>query len=186
MGFIPIGYVGSFQRTVAFFPFFMSGYMCSMKKIDIRKYLIDRKFAAIVLTILILSFWLIDRNFAGVLYCSMPYATIKSLLSRLLLYVLAPVVSIAFISVIPQHSINLRVIGIGQNTMFFYLYHAPLVILCRVVVAQCDLPTCLPFIIIYYISIVLVVLLLKKLRLFHYLINPFSYLYEKSISCWRC
>lgn len=185
-GFVPLGYIGSFQRTFAFFPFFLVGHICASKCLDFTKYL-NFIYASIGLVLALFSaYWFADMNISNILYCSSPYNGISGLLSRILLYLVASVMCVAFMSIVKKVKRTKWLDSFGSNTMFVFLYHAPCVIILKWVVTHFELPSNVLFVGLYSILIISFLQILNKIKFFHILINPISYIYEKSLSCRRC
>ena len=185
-GFVPLGYIGSFQRIFAFFPFFLVGHICAIKCWDFKKYL-NFSYASIgfVFTLFV-AYWFANMDISNILYCSSPYHGVNDFLSRVLLYFVASVMCVAFLSIVKKVKQTRWLNSFGSNTMFVFLYHAPCVIVLKNVVAHFELPSSVLFVGLYSILIISFLHILDKIKLFHILINPISYIYEKSISCRRC
>ena len=180
-GFIPIGYIASFQRSVSFFPFFLFGYLCSLNNINIRKHTFKLWHAIVLMVVLTLLYLLLNNNINSILYCATPYKDWRGIIYRTFLYLLSLIVGHAFVSII-DYVHSGRKPRIGTNTMFYFLYHAPFVILLKMIVVRFGLPTDFIYIVFYSIIIFLIVYLLEKSFILNKLINPFSYIYEKSVN----
>lgn len=120
VAFIPVGQTLSFQRTFAFSPFFLMGYLCRQGKIP--DFFARRE----DLPVPVLLLFLVACFF---LACQFPFYQprepvegIRGLLVRYVLTINAFVLIYSILQLIPR-SFTVKFARLGEYTLYFYLYH---------------------------------------------------------------
>ena len=178
-GFLPVDNHFSFQRTMAFLPFFFLGYYSA--EIDIKKYL--SKIPIIIPLITIISALLIICQFFNyplnyVLACSKSYwfnSTISPLIlcsGRIIVIIFATIISIMVIRIV---KVNQSMSNWGTKTMIIYVYHSFVVSALRIIVARGIIPQNEYFLFLYAILITMGLLCMSRFKLFNIIMNPFSF-----------
>lgn len=177
MGFIPIDTQFSFQRTFAFLPFFIGGYVAGKNNKQIKARRGKILFFLFLISIWIFYFFvsknIIRLQFQNTCFFHGPLSSpIQNLTFRVGFLFLAGCMSYAFISIIPRKKLPFT--HFGQLTLFIYLYHS--IILCwrRTIQDEFHLPTNLFFCILYSAIVLGIIWLMSKVRFFHWLLNPIS------------
>lgn len=177
MGFVPINSTFSFQRTFSFLPFFIIGYV--MRNALFKNWG-GQKIKLLALVVMI-AFW-----FA---YYFSPLSCASLLLQKTsyflgtfnpLLYLLfragwllfASILSLCFLILIPKKEYVWT--HFGQMTLFIYMYHSVLLSWRKVLRDAYNLPTNLVYCILYAIMVLIIIWLMSKMKLFHWLLNPIS------------
>lgn len=133
-GFLPLDRFLSIQRTLSFMPFFFLGYCLRSKNIFLpNKY----KPLCIIFLVAILAIPIFFPQYLGSLRHADPYHNVFGAVNRMIVFILAIPMSIAFINVcyntqwIARH---------GRLTMQYYIYHALMIIPLMVLVGKLDIP----------------------------------------------
>lgn len=185
-GFVPLTYEFSFQRTLYFLPFFMLGHYWRVIENSTKKYIrISSEFACFIICIALLNCFIIvgiyDRTFYGFLYGSYNYIGlgINGMIVRCLFLFVSFIVSLSVFSACRLLKANEIVLRIGENTMFYFIYHVPCIWAIRILISVLHLPMEFPFLMIYYIGVMSILYMLAQIRLFHSLLTPISYIMQK-------
>jgi fucose 4-O-acetylase-like acetyltransferase len=129
-GVTSYGYNLSFSRTFVFFPFFLFGhYYHSLIMEHFQKYKVSREVGiGIIVTILLVLLFLPQTNFfsVGWLYGSKSYSSLgvgweQGVLYRFLIYLLAILLGLAFLSVTKKDR-NIST-GYGERSLYIYVLH---------------------------------------------------------------
>lgn len=178
MGWIPIGPF-SFQRTFSFLPFFTIGYVAGKNHID----LTAKKRIILILLFLFsigLFFFIIPKSFIPIsvlfqkkcfIYGPSP-SPILNFTYRLGWLFFASLMSYCFLSIVPRK--EYRWTHFGQLTLFIYLYHSVILSWRVIIKDELYLPTNLLFCILYSAIVIWTILLMNKIKFFHWLLNPVS------------
>ena len=181
MGFIPIDSQFSFQRTFAFFPFFIIGYIVGKNQIKIisKK---SKNYKILIFAFILVSIWvfyfIVPKNNIKFLFQNTCFyhgplsAPILNLTFRIGMLFLASFMSYCFLSLIPRK--KYRWTHFGQITLFIYLYHSIILSWCSNICDKLHLPTHLFFCILYSAIVLGIIWLMSKVRFFHWLLNPIS------------
>lgn len=182
-GFVPISAQFAFQKTFAFFPFFLIGYY-------IHKYgywSIIRGFNKWVCGVIIVGYFIvliIIKNFP-VLLCTehlhfFTFGSWKSTLFmfgiRALSYLWMLPLTICVLNVIPDCRFFAEQ---GKNTMFYFLYHPFFIWLMNLFVTKYNAPTSSLFLLLYTIISVFIMYLLSKIPVLNYFTKPITTLKRK-------
>ncbi len=181
MGWVPLGFTLSFQRTFAFLPFFTMGYVAGRKKVGINTKGVYLKFTflvAIALFFLISPISLTGSFFQCFSYYngqfSSPY---YNFVFRLGWLFFAWCMSYCFLSIVPRKEYSWT--HFGQLTLFIYMYHAVTLYWRFIFIDELNLPTNFPYWILYTVIVMGIIWLMSKVRFFHWLLNPISSLLKK-------
>ena len=180
-GLVHISTVLSFQRTFAFMPFFVVGYL--LRSYDYRQ-LLHRINCIISITACIFAFvmlFFINTNF---LTCfSGTTFLINNLggyiISRFLILLCGSVMSISImrISLLIKRSRLLS--SIGQASLHIYIFHTFFYLyLFRPLNERGFLPNTFLYLMLYSLTIIAVLYLTSKVKLFNMIVNPISNLFD--------
>mgnify|MGYP001088289545 FL=1 len=185
-GFVPLTYEFSFQRTFYFLPFFMLGHywraMENNKKKDKR---MSSELACFIICIALFSCFIIvgayDMTFYRFLYGSYNYIGegVNGMIARCFLCVVSFIVSLSVFSASKLFKANKIALEIGKNTMFYLIYHVPFILAIRILISVRHIPVEFPFLMIYYIGVMSLLYIFSRIRLFHSLLTPISYILQK-------
>ena len=183
-GFSNLGYEFSFQRTFYFLPFFIIGYLMSVKKcklVDLK--IISKKISIIILCLAIVTCFIIvcgfGIEFKRFLYGSYNYKELEYILIRFISIAVSLIISLSVVCICNKLN-NKRILNnIGKNSMFYFIYHVFFILIIRIIINILSLPTIFPFLIIYCIGIIFCLYFLSKYSVFHKLLNPISYILKR-------
>lgn len=184
-GWVPLNSQLSFQRTFAFLPFFTMGYVAGANKLKIEKQMpVLAALFALALAWCVLYFTGVKPYFLGrENYMSLThYLPVINFAWRAVWLVVATVMSYCFLCIVPQK--EYRWTHFGELTLFIYLYHAIILLGRHQIVAVLNLPTTFLSGILYTVIVLLIIWLLSKFRIFHWLLNPISSLMRKKDVSW--
>ena len=177
MGWIPINSFYSFQRTFAFFPFFIVGFVTGNKNINVK--VKGRKiFSLLFLVSIAIIFYFIPKIDYAILtqrYCYFQrslFSPFYYFMFRVVWLVFASCMSYCFLSIIPLKKYFWT--HWGQLTLFIYMYHSVILLWRFVLRDYFHLPTNLFFCFLYSIIVLGIILIINKVKFFHWLLNPIS------------
>ena len=176
-GWIPLGKELSFQRTFYFLPFFVFGYVAKQRNTTLT---INPLFAALVLLIVWMVFFVFQWNNIILLqqFDNMHYGpATRTFIIRVALLVLASCMSVCFLSIVPRKEKSWT--RFGRDTLFIYMWHSVILSWRYNLRDFFNLPTTLPFCIIYAVVVLLIIYLLRKMTFFNWLLNPITSLTHK-------
>ena len=182
----------SFQRTFYFFPFFMAGHCIATKKIDIKSYFLSFKTSISILLCTLSVCYVISRikeiSIIDLLYATYSYDTTISSISflgfknlifaRIITLFLSFLISYAFLSICQHIKAKNYMLSIGKNTLYFYIYHLLILFFFNKIISAVDLPTTLPFIILYTTVIVIGLYKLSNNKVLIKSLNPITSRYK--------
>ena len=176
-GLVNISTELSFQRTFAFMPFFVVGYL--LRSYDYRQ-LLHRINYIISITACIFAFvmlFFINTNFltcfSGTTFLINNWG--GYIMSRILILLCGSVISISImrISLVIKKSRLLS--NIGQASLHIYIYHTFFYLyLFKPLTEHGFLPNSFPYLIIYSLFIILVLYFTSKVKLLNIIMNPFT------------
>lgn len=176
MGWVPIDEELSFQRTFAFLPFFVTGYVAGQKRINLK---LDKRrlFNYFVLFFIAMLYLIIPVSFNVPLFQNLSflhsaYSPLFYFAFRIGWLLLASCMSYCFLSIVPRK--KYRWTHFGQLTLFIYMYHSVILSWRYILRNTYHLPTSLLHCIIYTVIVLLVIWLMSKIKFFHWLLNPIS------------
>lgn len=177
-GCVPLSQVLAFQRTFYFLPFFCLGYCLSNKdfvgliKKHVPVYLPICCFALIIAVAIITS-----GKYSGVFRGSGSYHNLYSPAQRIVTLLTGLFASISFVKLMPLNSTFLA--RTGKQTLFIYMWHSLIVKAACRVVDHFNLPVSIPFMLLYFAGIMLILFAMYKVRFFRLMLNPVSRLHDK-------
>lgn len=173
-GFVPLGMIIGFQRTMAFLPFFVAGYLCRNYdvKSQIKKVPLVLAMIVIVSGFVSISF-IEDKSFiANITRCKSAYIDVGGAFLRLLYLITATCMSI---SVMRVAFVSERLAQYGTTTMIIYIYHYFITrLICKPLMVTGVIPDSLPFLLLYTFIIVLLLIITSHLQIITWLLNPIS------------
>lgn len=186
-GFIPVNHQFSIQRTMTYLPFFFMGYYA--KNIDVKKYI--GKFPpllaiGVLFSVFLIIFFVFNRYLDFVIlgkkaYWHNPeYSPLMLCFARLMFLV----------SAIITGTMVMRLVMLkpsfpewGKLTLFIYIYHSFLIQAFRFAFRHGYLPHQEWVCMVMSVIIMAILLFLSKIKFFHILLNPVSYIHEKKRNC---
>ena len=177
MGWIPVDSQFSFQRTFAFLPFFMVGYVIGKNNLDI----IAKNNNILKISFLVsigIFFFIIPISFFSVLFQDRSFihdtsaSPILSFVFRVGWLFFASCMSYCFLSLVPRK--EYRWTHFGQLTLFIYLYHSVILSWRFIIRDEIHLPTNIFFCILYTAVVLGFIWIMSKVKFFHWLLNPIS------------
>lgn len=163
-GFVPLGKELSFQRTFTFLPFFLMGYMAREGNAVewVRRQPVWPFAIALVASCCL-------AHFLPSYMPRYPYADVQDMLVRGLLSLNAFVLCVSFFRVLPT-SLSSRFAGLGELTMYFFLYHTLFLVVQRYYFAQYGITINFLEALLITGVYIAVIYLMSKMKLFRWLI----------------
>lgn len=172
--FVPLGRELSFQRTFAFYPWFLVGYYAARFNLWYRL-----QHTSIWLSVLVVLGYF-------VLIFLLPFTIPQSMLVEFFSfweYPQMPVLRvISYLWMFPITLAMLRLLSCckvfaseGSKTMFYFIYHVYLIWALRMLVKTLEFPTEWYFIVIYTIFALCILWSLNNIQMLRYLISPLDY-----------
>lgn len=147
-GFLPFDRFLSIQRTLAFMPFFFLGYYLRSKNL-----FLPNKYKPFCVIFLVAMFAIpIFFPYLGSLRHADPYLDVFEAVNRMIVFVLAFLMSIAFINVCYNTPWIARQ---GRMTMQYYIYHALMILPIMAIVGRLDIP--MTFVTAFIVTIVIII-----------------------------
>ena len=170
-GLLPFSRILSIQRTINFFPFFLLGYYLKQNGSILTNYkcknIIYIGFICIV--VLLISFDLYPEK-QNILLKGADVYELNDIPAKIYMLICSFVVSISIYKLSKENIILAR---IGENSLFYYLYHGLLIeFILYPIIIYLDLPQTLFFKILYTLFVISLILGLRKIKFFNWLINP--------------
>lgn len=179
-GFIPVENELSLQRTLAFLPFFICGYRMRgvLEFGQSPKWQKSLLVEALVL-VLVLSILFLNRDISYIIYCKSnyythPHSALVLMGLRALYIIIACFLVWCIFAVFPKVSKPNILSRLGNDTMFYYVYHIIVMRAGIIFIRHFDLSLQLPAILCYTLFSVVTLYLLGKIKLLRWLLNPFS------------
>lgn len=176
-GFIKyLDYPLSLSRTIVFFPFFLFGYYASSGFFaKIRSY--NKLYGIGTIIAIFLMFFIVQKSWTTTFHGATSYmlsANIPaSFIFRCSFLFVASLMSTAFINIIPDSKVFSQK---GLNSLLYYVYHAPLVLLFRELILTTKLHPSLFLMIIASSFIIIIISFFAKTKASHIILNPVTYL----------
>lgn len=175
VGFIPVDYPLSFQRTFSMLPYFVLGYYAKRKNIEIKKHLSNFLFGILVLFVFFVFFFIVNENQKTILWGVYSYKMVETCAYRLLWYIVAIFLSLCFLTCVNKIKCNNNLLlYIGRNTLFIYVFHTFFIRILKYIVSHLCLPDSIVFLIFYSTLIFFVVGLLSRIKVLRMSLNPVS------------
>jgi len=180
VGFLPFENELSIQRTIAFLPFFLCGFLFK-EKIRIGSESIIKKIVccSLLFFIFIGCCFGLNRDVSFVTYCNTNYYTPPHpvwvlLLFRALYSVVASIMIYAIITLFPIINHSSFVSHLGEDTLFYYVYHIIILRMCIIIIRYYNLPLSFPAILLYSIISLVVLYFMGKIKIFRWVLTPIS------------
>ena len=163
-GFVPLGHELSFQRTFAWFPFFLLGFLFrqwgAIERIRSQKvwYFIPLFLVAFYVAIKIPIYMPVKE-----------YSSLHDVEIRILQMLNGLVLSVCLLRLILP-SIASRLAWLGKHTLFFYVYHTLPICTQRFYFEQNDITVTLPVALAICVVYVVVISLMTQIKPFHWLL----------------
>lgn len=170
VSFIPLGHEFAFQRTFAFYPYFLFGY-CMKDQTAVNNYLSS----PLWISLTIILFYAIATFIVPHIPLSMleefhSYHDMKWMpILRIISYVWMLPLALSVIRVIPDVKLFAKY---GRQTMFFFIYHVYFVYFVHRLVYDCGWPSAFPYLLLYTILSIAILALLTKSRILIFLVKP--------------
>lgn len=183
-GFIPVGKTLSLQRTMTFLPFFFMGYYAN--NIDVKKYVAKIPlFLAIgvLLSAFLIYFYYINYDVRFISYGWSSYWSVAGfspfelLVARCIFLISAIITGLMVMRLTPTKATFFT--QWGRITLFIYVYHLFIINLLRYAIKHNFFPQNEWLLFIPPIFITMGLILLSRVKFFHILLNPVSYIAEK-------
>lgn len=186
IGFVKLNAQLSFQRAFAFLPFFLCGYFAGKKELvrNISQQNATRIASMVIILLSVAILCVIKIPDGKMLYNSLSYfsftkvSPIYACAFRIIYHIVACVISICVMALIPKKETTIS--KYGKDTLFIYMYHSLLLIPVFYVVNRLGWPKDTFFALAYCAIILIVLLFMKKIPIFDYLLNPITKKYFKS------
>ncbi|MBO7226086.1 MAG: acyltransferase family protein [Bacteroidales bacterium] len=176
-GFVPLGHVLEFQRTLVFFPFFLLGFYST--NIDVKNIVCKIPYGVAVTWLLLVFgvfYLLLNHNLSWLLSAGQHYWDVSPVMGIRVIsrIVYIPFAFLACLMVIRLIKPNKFFSQWGGVTMFIFIYHTFVLDIVKEMVKN-DIIINRPWILpIYALLVFIFVLLLSKVRFFNVLLNPIS------------
>ena len=170
IGLTHLGNFLSIQRAINFYPFFLLGYYYKQGEISNKWWKNNILHACTAIILLPLIFWLYPR--CGNVLNGADHYTLSGIPQKSLVLICSTAMSLLVFNLCRDHK-WLR--PIGQDSIFYYLYHIYLLmVIVAPVVKYFDLPKSFPFVLLYTAIIMGALLLMHKVRFLRWLTNPLA------------
>lgn len=171
-GLLPFERILSIQRTLNFFPFFLFGFYLKQKKIILPN-LKWEKLVCVSLICVNVILILIDLypEKQSILLRGADNYGINDIPAKIYMLICAFIVSISFFKISKE---NKMLAHIGQNSIFYYLYHGLIIeFILQPIIIYFGLPQSFLFMLLYTIIILGMIFVLCKIKMFRKIVNPF-------------
>lgn len=172
-GFIPIGREFSFQRTFAFYPYFLLGYYMRHKEWMTKLRGINYRWCCAVILIYVVAIAVMPHIPLSMLVQFHYYSELGNipvaLAMRCASYLWMLPLTLAVIAVIPDVKWMAKD---GSESLFFYVYHAFLIGVLHLIVLYWHIPTSFITIVLYTVVIALLLHLANKVKVLRLLSKP--------------
>lgn len=166
VGFVPVGTQLSFQRTFAFLPFFMGGYLLRKSNV-VWPNMVSRHRYLSIAAIALLGLSVVNYLFMPVFYANHPYVETDGMMMRVLQTVIAAALSISILVLAPNKSG--AVTELGKSSLMVYILHPPMVKILKMACAVGG-GEMMPLIaLVISIVVVTILYLLRNLKVFRYI-----------------
>lgn len=183
VGFVPVGAQFSFQRTMAFLPFFFMGYYST--DIDVMKF-VSKIPKSVSIVVLVSSFFIIyfmqNKSISYVTTCASPYWSVPTIspyircFERGLLLVAATIFGTMVMRLVPTKASLARW---GSVTLVIYVYHSFAINALDAFVKRGYLQHDAISLFVYACAIMFVLVFISRFKVFTILLNPVSFFMNK-------
>lgn len=183
-GFLNLGPVLSLQRTLTLAPFFMIGYYCGREKVNLNAIRKIPVFVSLIVLSLLWTSCLMIKDFPlkqflngseAFIYFE-GYSPLFLLVLRIFAYMICVLASVCVLRLIPSKESWLSVEG--RNTLYYYTFHAPIIISIVILGKVVNLPGSSLGILLYTFVVVGLIGILVKIPFFRSLPRLFTSFYE--------
>lgn len=172
-GFINVNSEFSLQRFLAFFPFFISGYVLSQKEFVsfVKKERFFRYALGLFGCIFFVYMLFIRFEIRNVVFLNLCYGDCYyGFLQRLFFYFISSILSFLLLNIISRF--NEFLAGVGRNSMFIYIYHTFFVVISLKIVKAISLDNSISAFFLSMLFVVCGLFLIKKVMFFEILLRP--------------
>lgn len=170
VSFIPLGSEFAFQRTFAFYPYFLLGYSMKRKNMLAKLYDIPLWIGVLMIAIYATIVFIVPHIPLSMLEQFHTFYDIKWIPVLLLIsYFWMLPLALAVIRVIPDVSLFAKY---GSQTMFFFIYHVYFVYFAHRLVYDLGWPSTFPYLLGYTFVSVVFLAILTKSRILNALVKP--------------
>lgn len=172
-GLMPYGRILSIQRTFNFFPFYLMGFYLQNREFIIPRFRMDKMlYIGMISIIMILIIFDLYPQKQSILLRGADNYGLYDIPSKIYLLLCAFILTIAFYKLSKE---NRFLAYIGQNSLFYYLYHGLIIeYILYPIIDYLGFPQSFLFMILYTLFIIGVICLLSKMKLFRIIINPIA------------
>lgn len=179
-GFVPVENELSLQRTLAFLPFFICGYLLrgkiNFEDVSQKKHILS---AVVFASFFVASCFFLNRDISYVCWCKTDYytstrPTFVLMALRALFLLVASMMVICILILFPKVNKPTFLSRLGSDTMFYYVYHIIVMRVGIIMIRQFHLPLSFLAIAGYTLLSLFVLYFLGKIKLFRWLLNPIS------------
>lgn len=186
-GFIPIGYICSFQRTFTFLPFFILGHYARCGHLhEIQK---ANKYLVVALSMVAfgITLWVTAQSDIPVMpllrgaatYKQMGLSVTNAFIYRLLFMFLGGLVCIFFLRMVCIESKTIA--KLGQDSLYYYIYHGLLIDLLCMILGLADFQLSPPLVLTATAVIILIIRFLLTFDIFKRAVKPLNYKQNNNI-----
>lgn len=170
VSFIPLGHEFAFQRTFAFYPYFLFGYCMKNHKV-VENYLASPLWISLtIILIYAIIVFFVPHIPLSMLEEFHSYHDIKMMpILRIFSYVWMLPLALSVIRIIPDVKLFAKY---GRQTMFFFIYHVYFVYFAHRLVYDCGWPSSFPFLLCYTLLSIVILVMLTKSRMLIFLVKP--------------
>lgn len=166
---IPVGDIFAYTRTVEFFPFYVGGVMLHGTDIWIK----IKKVPHLVSLMIIVGWSCLIyfmHPFQDYIYSGPIWLNPLKHLERLSFLAMSLVIGFSVYNLLP--SSNKLFEKWGQKTLFIYVYHLVFLKILVTLVEHFDLPTTLPYLLVYIVSYIMIITSLSNINFLNGLLQP--------------
>lgn len=169
-GLVPIGREISFQRTFAFYPYFVLGYYFKDVYSQLRKVPLIIPLGVILIYAIIVLYKTLPQ--INILLQRTPYnysEIVTSVLNRCLFYIWTLPISLSIIAIFP----NIKFFSQeGRYTLFYYMFHMFFVLFFRYLVINLGLTCNVLSVLVYAIGSFVIMRLLRDIPILYFMTSP--------------
>ena len=171
-GLFPFERILSIQRTLNFFPFFLFGFYLKTKKIIFPNLKWEKLvYVCLIIVNLILILFDLYPEKQSILLKGADSYTISDIPAKFYMIICAFIVSISFFKIFKE---NKMLAHIGQDSIFYYLYHGLIIeFILQPIIIYYGLPNSFFCMLLYTIIILGMIFIMCKMKLFRKIVNPF-------------
>ena len=177
VGWIPLDHAFVFQRTFAFFPYFILGYIAKSKKWKEWLKSIKWYYPAVIVALYSLILCIVPHIPLSMLEQCFSYGSVGNnplliMVMRFVSYFWQLPLTLAVISLLIKIPLYRWFVNEGKYTLFVYVYHAFLVYFIHKLVVVYDWNSSLPFMLVYLVVVMMFLFILRHITILRDLLNP--------------